>query len=223
MVVESVRRADSEGNGLPRCVVPVSRLPTMRTLAKYSNPAQPGSASTAPCDFCGASCRIQLRVVGADHESGRQTERALAFHASGGARRLLVVVQSDSRCCRATDYRLCLRLSHKSQRRFACPFRRDRFASARSRKPLERVCVARRFRSSRRLGLMRQPRLNPSASGTRRRRQWAGRRDACTPSFAAAVWEIVQISRLRPDRESEVCLPSFLPSTTARLRGVGLR
>ena len=80
--------------------------------------------------------------------------------------------QSDSRCCRATDYRLC---------------------------------------------------LNPSASGTRRRRQWAGRRDACTPSFAAAVWEIVQISRLRPDRESEVCLPSFLPSTTARLRGVGLR
>ena len=65
--------------------------------------------------------------------------------------------------------------------------------------------------------------LNPSASGTRRRRQWAGRRDACTPSFAAAVWEIVQISRLRPDRESEVCLPSFLPSTTARLRGVGLR
>jgi hypothetical protein len=62
-----------------------------------------------------------------------------------------------------------------------------------------------------------------SLSGTRRRRQWAGRRDACTPSFAAAVWEIVQISRLRPDRESEVCLPSFLPSTTARLRGVGLR
>jgi methylenetetrahydrofolate reductase (NADPH) len=52
--------------------------------------------------------------------------------------------------------------------------------------------------------------LNPSASGTRRRRKWAGRRDACTPSFAAAVWEIVQISRLRPDRESEVCLPSFL-------------
>ena len=71
----------------------------------------------------------------------------------------MLLVQSDSRCCRATDYRLC---------------------------------------------------LNPSASGTRRRRQWAGRRDACTPSFAAAVWEIVQISRLRPDRESEVCLPSFL-------------
>jgi len=73
--------------------------------------------------------------------------------------RVPLLVQSDSRCCRATDYRLCLK---------------------------------------------------PSASGTRRRRQWAGRRDACTPSFAAAVWEIVQISRLRPDRESEVCLPSFL-------------
>jgi methylenetetrahydrofolate reductase (NADPH) len=80
-----------------------------------------------------------------------------------------MAIQSDSRCCRSTDYRLC---------------------------------------------------LNPSASGTRRRRQWAGRRDACTPSFAAAVWEIVQISRLRPDRESEVCLPSFLLPSFLRPRRV---
>src|SRR4051812_28169403 len=29
-------------------------------------------------------------------------------------------------------------------------------------------------------------------------------------SFAAAVWEIVQVRRLRRDRESEVCLPFFL-------------
>jgi hypothetical protein len=52
---------------------------------------------------------------------------------------------SERRRPRPRDAWIQARLSHKSQRRSTRPFRRDRFASNVSRKPLERVCVARRF------------------------------------------------------------------------------
>ena len=97
---------------------------------------------------------------------------------------------------RGCPYRL--RLSHKCERRFACPFRRDRFASALSRKPLERVCVARRFRSSRRLGLTRQPRLHAAV-----RAMQAGRalcaKSTIQPRFGGSASSVEGAARIRAD------------------------
>jgi hypothetical protein len=58
---------------------------------------------------------------------------------------------------RPGGYCSCLRLSHKSSPRSDRPFRRDRAASTNPRKPFDRVCGGRRFRSRRLRGLMRQP------------------------------------------------------------------
>jgi hypothetical protein len=88
-------------------------------------------------------------------------------------------------------------LSHKSQRRSAGPFRRDRFASRRPRRRLERICGRRRFRREPRDRLVRRP---PTL-----RALWPSLRHCSSSGIAIATASEIRLVGARRGPTSGLC------------------